>query len=29
MDGALTEDLPVHWPGAQAAPADVFPGTSA
>ena len=29
MDGALTGDLPVHWPGAQAAPADVFPGTSA
>jgi SnoaL-like domain len=29
MDGALTGDLPVHWPGTQAAPADRFPGTSA
>jgi len=29
MDGALTEESPVHWPGTQAAPADRFPGTSA
>jgi SnoaL-like domain len=29
MDVALTEDLPVHWPGTQAAPPDRFPGTSA
>lgn len=29
MDRALTEDLPVHWPGTNAAPADRFPGTAA
>lgn len=29
MDGALTEDLPVRWPGTDAAPPDLFPGTSA
>jgi hypothetical protein len=29
MDGALTDALPVHWPGAEAAPPDRFPGTSA
>jgi SnoaL-like domain len=29
MDGALTQDLPVHWPGTQAAAPDRFPGTSA
>jgi hypothetical protein len=29
MAGALTEELPVHWPGTDAAPPDRFPGTSA
>jgi hypothetical protein len=28
MDGALTGDLPVHWPGTSAAAPDRFPGTS-
>ena len=28
MDGALTVDLPVHWPGTQAAAPDRFPGMS-
>ena len=28
MDGALTQDLPVHWPGTVAAAPDRFPGTS-
>ena len=29
MDGALTDELPVQWPGTEAAPPDRFPGTSA
>ena len=29
MDGALTQELPVYWPGTQPAPPDRFPGTDA
>jgi SnoaL-like domain len=29
LDGALTGDRPVHWPGTEAAPPDPFPETSA
>jgi SnoaL-like domain len=29
MDGALTGERPVHWPGTQAAAPDPFPGTPA
>jgi hypothetical protein len=27
LAGALTGELPVHWPGTEAAPPDQFPGT--
>ena len=29
LAGALTEQLPVHWPGTEAAPPDQFPGMPA
>ncbi|MBV9203876.1 MAG: nuclear transport factor 2 family protein [Actinobacteria bacterium] len=29
MAGALTDQLPVHWPGTEAAPSDQFPGMPA
>jgi SnoaL-like domain len=29
MAGALTDELPVHWPGTEAAAPDQFPGISA